>query len=306
VTELSTPEGLHSFQDAIAGTAIDVAIGEHAAPADLALQVWMAEPAIIERIHAEQCFLRVRSFAYFKTPSLPLPAFALPSAATLVTLAAELDEWFAKKRRGKYSRVFVYPKAGHTWFVVRHGQPYAREAVIEAGESTSQYFRPEKFDVLAYNPLLGELRINAQTKGEIELYRQAFGRHLFGDPEFFSERSRFDLEPLRQLGEEALLCDDVDGMEWVRLKEVQIAWGGAHKEYEIRRSADLFASLRDRHRSLPTGGRISKAGFLIKFEGAKTPRSLAVSAGNRAQFKRDGDAELIEKWLGLRGFIGGA
>jgi len=68
----------------------------------------------------------------------------------------------------------------------------------------------------------------------------------------------------------------------------------------------LFASLRDRHRSLPTGGRISKAGFLIKFEDAKTPRSLAVSAGNRAQFKRDSDAELIEKWLGLRGFIGGA
>ncbi len=101
MTELSTPEGFDSLQDAIAGTAIDVAIGEHAASADLALQVWMAEPEIIERIHAEQCFLRVRSFAYFKTQSLPLPAFALPSAATLVTLAAELDAWFAQKRRGK-------------------------------------------------------------------------------------------------------------------------------------------------------------------------------------------------------------
>jgi hypothetical protein len=30
-----------------------------------------------------------------------------------------------------------------------------------------------------------------------------------------------------------------------------------------------------------------------------------VSAVNRAQFKRDGDAELIEQWLGLRGFIVG-
>jgi hypothetical protein len=34
-------------------------------------------------------------------------------------------------------------------------------------------------------------------------------------------------------------------------------------------------------------------------------RSVAASPGNRAQFKRDGDAEIIEKWLSLRGYIVG-
>ena len=84
--------------------------------------------------------------------------------------------------------------------------------------------------------MIGEIRMNAETKGEKELYRKKFGLHLFGNEEFFSERSRFDLEPLRQIGEEALLCDDVEGIEYVRLKEVQFFWGGAHKDIEIRRS----------------------------------------------------------------------
>ncbi len=306
VNEVSTPEGFDSIQDEIAGTDIDVEIGENAAPADLAIQVWMADREIIEKVHAEQFFMNVRSFEYFKTKKNPLPDFVLPSEETLAALEADLDEWFSKKRRGKYSKVFVYPKEGHTWFLVRHGKPYAREAVIEAGESTSQYFRPEKFDVLAYNPVIGEIRMNAETKGEKELYRKKFGFHLFGNEEFFNERSRFDLEPLRQIGEDALLCDDVDGIEYVRLKEVQVFWGGAHKDVEIRRSEDIFASLRDRGASLPGGGKIIKASFQIKFEGSKTPRSVILSSGNRAQFKRDGDAEIIERWLGLRGFIVGA
>jgi len=40
VNEVSTPEGFDSIQDEIAGTDIDVEIGENAAPADLAIQVW--------------------------------------------------------------------------------------------------------------------------------------------------------------------------------------------------------------------------------------------------------------------------
>ncbi|MDF1569971.1 MAG: hypothetical protein P1P77_18290, partial [Spirochaetaceae bacterium] len=62
VNEVSTPEGFDSIQDEIAGTDIDVEIGENAAPADLAIQVWMADREIIEKVHAEQFFMNVRSF----------------------------------------------------------------------------------------------------------------------------------------------------------------------------------------------------------------------------------------------------
>ena len=43
--------------------------------------------------------------------------------------------------------------------------------------------------------------------------------------------------------------------------------------------------------------------FQIKFSDSKTPRTVTLSSGNRAQFKRDDDAEILEEWLIRRGFI---
>jgi hypothetical protein len=303
VNEMSTQEGFDSLQEAIADTDLDVVIGENAAHADLAIQVWMQDRDLVERLHAEQFLFRPRSFEYFRTNNGSVPEFKIPPAETIRALEAELDEWFAKKRRGKHSKVYVFPKEDYTWFLVRHGKPYARESVIEAGESSAQYFRPEKFDVIVYNPVHGEIRMNAETKGEKELYRTKFGKYFFGDSEFFNGKSKFTLEPLREVGEDSILCDDIDGMEWVRLKEYQIFYGGAQKDVEIRKAEDIFASLRQRERSMPRSGTISKASFLIKFKDSKNARTVKLSSANRAQFKRDDDAEIIEQWMTNRGFI---
>ena len=303
VNEISTAEGFDDLQAAIVEAGLDLVVDEEVTPADLAIQVWMREPRIIEKVHAEQRFLKARSFVYFK-PDLPeVPTWSPPTEATLVQLESAMDRWFVKKRRGQYCKVYLYQKSGHIWFLVRHGKPYTREAVIEAGESAAQFFRPEKFDVLAYNPATGELRINAETQGERQLYREEFGFHLFGEREFFNRTSCFDLEILRQQGRDALLCTDVEGMEWVTLKSVEIYRGGPMKESEIRRAEDLFAALERREQAFPHGGRITKATFQVKFANSKIPRIVTVYAGNRAQFKRDGDAEIIEMWLALRGFI---
>ncbi|BBO77772.1 hypothetical protein DSCW_51890 [Desulfosarcina widdelii] len=303
VNEMSTQEGFDSLQEAIADTDLDVVIGENAAHADLAIQVWMQDRELVERLHAEQFLFRPRSFEYFRTNNGSVPEFKIPPAETIRAVEAELDEWFAKKRRGKHSKVYVFPKEDYTWFLVRHGKPYARESVIEAGESSAQYFRPEKFDVIVYNPVHGEIRMNAETKGEKELYRTKFGKYFFGDSEFFNGKSKFTLEPLREIGEDSILCDDIDGMEWVRLKEYQIYHGGTQKDVEIRKAEDIFASLRQRERSMPRSGTISKASFLIKFKDSKNARTVKLSSANRAQFKRDDDAEIIEQWMTNRGFI---
>ncbi len=85
--------------------------------------------------------------------------------------------------------------------------------------------------------------------------------HFFGDREFFDGKSKFTLEPLREIGENSLLCEDIEGMDWARLKEIQIFRGGTYKEIEIRKSEDIFSSLRDRERSLPAGGKLIKASF---------------------------------------------
>lgn len=303
VNEMSTQEGFDSLQEAIADTDLDVVIGKNAAHADLAIQVWIQDQDLVERLHAEQFLFRPRSFEYFRTNNGSVPEFRVPPAETVRAIEAELDEWFAKKRRGKHSKVYVFPKEDYTWFLVRHGKPYARESVIEAGESSAQYFRPEKFDVIVYNPVHGEIRMNAETKGEKELYRTKFGKYFFGDSEFFNGKSKFTLEPLREIGEDSILCDDIDGMEWVRLKEYQIYHGGTQKDVEIRKAQDIFASLRQREQSIPKGGPVIRASFLIKFKDSKNARTLTISSGNRAQFKRDDDAEIIEQWMTNRGFI---
>ncbi len=186
---------------------------------------------------------------------------------------------------------------------MRHGAPFAREGIIKEGESSSLFYRPEKFDVIVYNSATGEIRMNAKSKGEQELYRTMFGLHFFVDKEFFEAKSKFTLEPLREVGEDSLLCEDIEGIDWVKLKEIQIAWEGTFHEVEIRKSEDVFVSMRQRDWIFPVGGKLIKASFRIKFSNSKEPRTVILNAGNKAQFKRDDDADILEEWLSQRGFI---
>ena len=49
--------------------------------------------------------------------------------------------------------------------------------------------------------------------------------------------------------------------------------------------------------------RIIRAGFQVKFSDAKRPRTLVIRPSNIAQYTRDSDSELLEDWMGRRGFI---
>ena len=145
--------------------------------ADVAVQVFLKDRRLLERKHAEQYLTRPRSFEYFHTKARPVPAFKQPSRETLTALEHDLDEWFEEKKRGRESRVFVYPKGDSIWFLVRHGDPFRREGSLDGGQTSSVFYRPEKHDVLVYEPALGELRMNACNNGEKETYRRKFGRY---------------------------------------------------------------------------------------------------------------------------------
>ena len=72
-----------------------------------------------------------------------------------------------------------------------------------------------------------ELRINASCKPDLKKYREMFGLHLFGDAEKFVYAEKYTLEPLRAQGEAALRCKDVEGIESVRLTQLEFDWGCA-------------------------------------------------------------------------------
>ena len=63
----------------------------------------------------------------------------------------------------------------------------------------------------------------------------------------------------------SLLCEDVDGLEEIRLVEYRRYWGGAFKEIEVRKASDIFAALAAREQELGSKGRLVGAVFKVKF-----------------------------------------
>jgi hypothetical protein len=303
VDEMATPEGMDALLTEAKEQNLKLASGSDHSPADIAVQVWLLNSDILERKHAEHYMAKVRSFEYYQTDRFRRPTFKRPSDKQLNNLASDLDDWFEEKKRGRGTRIIMCDKDDGVWFLVRHGDPYKREESIDGVKTSSVYYRPVKPDVLVYSPQIGELRINARSKGEKQLYRTKFGKHLFGDENIFPGTNKYTLEPLRELGEDALAPGDVDGIEWIKLREVHLFFGGNPWEVVMRKSDDYFALLKSRNKQFPTEGRIIKATFQVKFSDAKTPRSVVIKPSNIAQFTRDDDSVLVEKWLEARGFI---
>ncbi len=303
VHEMATDDGMDALLEVAAEHSLQIGSRADQSAADVAMQIWVLDPERVQQKHAEQFLVHARSFEYYQCNAAKPPKFTVPRAEVLRALEQDLDTWFEQKRRGRDARVFPFPKDDGVWFLVRHGSPYRREGSIRDGEPSSVHYRPLRFDVIVYDPRIGEIRINAASKGEKTLYREEFGKHLFGDSEFFPGTNKYDLGPLRRDGEESWVCTDVPGMEWVRLREIQLLWGGAHGEIEIRRASDVFAAYGVRGRQLPERPRMIRASFEVKFENCRRPRSVIVRPSNIAQYTRDADSSIIESWLTKRGFI---
>ncbi|MAT16306.1 MAG: hypothetical protein CMJ46_13670 [Planctomyces sp.] len=302
VNEMSTPEGMDGLLDALREAGKSPRGEGEMSPSDVAVFAWLKAPDLLERKHAEQYLTRGRSMVHFQTAESPLPKFKRPSKTILKQLETDLAEWFLEKNRGDSARVFLFDKGDIASFLVRHGDPLRREGAINRNESSSVTYRPEKHDLITYDKRIGELGVRASSKGEQQLYRINFGKHCFGKESFFPNEDKYTLEPLRDYGEDSLACADVKGIDWVRLKEVQVYWGGEYSEIEIRKANDLFKAYSSRDKLLPSKGRINRATFSVKFSDSKSPRSVTIKPPNAALYLRDDDAVHLEEWLHKRGF----
>lgn len=301
IHEMATDEGMACLLEAAETAGIAIVGAPAPTPGDTAVQVWLKDPELLERKHAEQFLHSVRSFDSFATKVSPVPEYRDPVAMAAL-IAGDLDNYFEKKKRGRNTKVFPYIHDDGVWFLVRHGDPFKREGAIDdKGESVGVYYWPERFDVIVLDPVEGELRINARNKGEKKEYRKLFGRHLYRDDEFFGGESKYTLEPLREPGEDAIA--PVQGMEQVILTEIHFFWGGSHHEREIRKADDIFAAYHDSNRAFPAKAPIVKAVFRITFSDSDTPRTVTIRPPNVAQYMRDADAAIVERWLKTRGFI---
>jgi len=305
VHEMATQEGMDSLLAAIAelpeDEQDDIDFPDGVTPGDLAVLVRLKAPELLERKHAE-CFLTSRrSFEYFQTDRKQPKRFKMPDRKTVEQLEGALADRFAEMKRGRSAKVFIFPKDDEVWFLVRRGDTCRREGAIEASGSSSVYYRPECYDVMKYDLVAADLSINAGGNKKIcTLYREKIGLHVFGDASYFPGKSKYTLEPLRADGEASLVCSDIDGIDWIRLKELHYYWGGAENEVEVRKATDIFAVRRGR--SIPAKVRLGQAKFEVKFADSKTPRTVTIRPSNAASYTRDQDAAYIEQWLDRRGF----
>jgi hypothetical protein len=270
---------------------------------DLATQIWLRNPEALERKEHEEFFQKRKSFESFRAAN-PEKVLAIKDLPTdLTELEAALDAYFQSKKRGVGCRVIRKDSPGEVRFLVEHGQPCKREPSRKGSRSTSTFFRPEKTDVVIYDAVHNELRINASAFTDVRQYRALFGRYLFGGEDRFVFAEKYTLAPLQTEDLAALNCQDIDGLESVKLWEIEYFWGGAFDHVETHRAAGLFHALTLIQREIEREVQIRKAVFKVKLEGEKKPRTITIKAGNKAGYNRGEESALIEQWLRARGFV---
>ena len=135
VHEMSTEESMDVLLDEAKRKGLQLNGQLDPTAADVAVQVYLQDKALLERKHAERYLTRPRSFEHFQTDVQPLPAYEPLPPQTRAALECALDDWFVQKKRGRGSRVFEFLREDEVWFLVRHGDPFRREGSFDAGGS---------------------------------------------------------------------------------------------------------------------------------------------------------------------------
>ncbi len=272
-------------------------------PLDLAVRIWLKVPRALEKKERDGLFEKKLKFEHFpaRVPGTAVPVDDLLS--DLNALEADLDRWFQENKRGPGANIQQVISGTEARFLIDHGQPCRRERNRKGRESSWLYFRPEKTDVVIYDAANNELRVRATTLGEMRLYVAEFGKHLFGDEQYFVFTQKYTLAPLQDRGRKALNCRGIDGLESVRLREVQWLWDGAFKQVDTHRASDLFEAFAIRGMTIPKEPTIQKAVFEVKLAAVEKPRLASIRIPNTAAFGRGEEALPVEQWLRQQGFI---
>jgi hypothetical protein len=234
------------------------------------------------------------------------PAHSALDKAAVGTLTIALDEWFAVNHRGsETTRIEVYPLRGEYWFLIRHGDVFIRAPKVRQQTTEILHYRPERDDVVVYSPALDEIRVNARTQGERELYIQQFGLHLHGSLDYFSHRSPYTLEPLRTQGQSALDADGLKGIANITLRELEILLNNNQRETITRQAEDIFrcAPLDPRQAGpIPEDVHLARAIFDVQFAGVRKAHPVEIRPPNILKVSRRSDPHAVQDWLLKRGF----
>lgn len=291
-----------AFEPALAGR-----LSQTATCAELALQFYLAAPALFEKKVRETQILARSSFLVFGSsePVPPTTPFAQPTVEQLRLFKADVDEWVAEEYRGedRATSIEYYAMGDEHLFLLRIGDSFTRHAVVRGNSFGYDHFRPARDLVVTYSPARDEIRVNGKGTKKIRMLRETFGRRFFGQPERFSVQNPFTLAPLVRLGAAALEVTPNTGIERIILTElVQETDGDSPVKMQLQ-GPDLFDfSERESTRLFWPKCRVICAGFDVYFSGQQTPRQFVLREGNGLRQVRDSDATALYRWMTDKGF----
>ena len=269
---------------------------DHCSPEDIAAHLLLTNRKLFQELHAQAAVTRYRRFAYF-VPRVKNAKFTLPAKVT--GLEKTLNSWYEAHHRDRSARVCCRRHGDEFLFYVRHGEPVRREGAVglKDCESESQIFRPERHGLVIYNVSSGELRVHADSDREMDLFRLAFGLHLFENGNHFPVSShKFTLNPLKQ-GRKSLAWAGIPGLRGVTLVEIELLAGSGHLVRDKTRAPDVFAVFEARKFPIPEDAEIRLAKFAGLFEGETKIRHFTIQPSNFATFAKDTDGAVLEPWL---------
>jgi len=300
IDEMATSDGMERLLQADDGND-PLDFGEEPTPADVAVRFFLGKPRLLERKHAEQFIPERRSFETFLSRVVQSVQVEIDSVV-LERIEGVLSSWFVARKKGAFVRVVPHIRGEQTWFLVRHGDACRREGALCANLGHSVFYRPERCDIVIYDSAMSELRINAGTKGEKDLYRLVFGLRLLGDQDYFLKTAqKYTLEPLRD-GPDSLACNDIHGLMWVKLTEIAWSWGGSPEHIESHKGDDVLSLLASQGKQIPRT-RIVRGRFQFSSAGSRATRSATIQLPAVARYTRDSDGQLIDEFLRRRGFL---
>jgi hypothetical protein len=276
------------------GVQLNGILGEDLSPGELAIAVHLQHTRIVRLAHERTIFRKIKNYEEYQgtgTKQLTLKAAKTKCAA----LEADLAPWFESKNRSRACEIYVYEEKDDIKFEITHGRPYRTDGTIDKKLRRSRIaWRPQKHDSVVYDTSTGVLKLNAQTPGEKDLYRKAFGKILFDDADYFPDGDIYTLAPLRKPKPTIAL---VAGIESARLTEI---WNQIDAEsgfVQTSRAYNLLAEAEKRGNPNFAQGKIVRASFLIKYRSGGRPRKLELRPPNVAIYDRARDGEPAEEFM---------
>ncbi len=94
IHEMSSENAMYDLLDGIQHAGLALEVGDDPDPVDVAVQVWLRAPKVLEDAHQMHELDRPRGFTHFVTDRRPDPGFDGPTARETQDLERELADWF--------------------------------------------------------------------------------------------------------------------------------------------------------------------------------------------------------------------